>query len=76
MGRGNELMDTAAEIEDLEGLIARLRNPMRNLAGELHEKTTVEDMALAADVIERLRRKVSEYAIESHARISQELGLE
>lgn len=70
-------MDAAAEIEDLEGLIERLRNPMRRFPGnELYEKTTIEDMALAADVIERLRKNVSDYAIEEFARISQEIGIE
>jgi hypothetical protein len=70
-------MDAAAEIEDLAGLVARLRNPMRRFpSNELYEKTMLDDMALAADVIERLRKRVSDYAIEEHARLSQELGLE
>ena len=70
-------MDAASEIEDLEGLLERLRNPMRRFPGnELYEKPTIEDMALAADVIERLRKKVSDYAVEEHTRVSQELGLE
>lgn len=70
-------MDTAAEIEDFEGLVARLRNPLRWLvSGQLVDERTVSDMALAADVLERLRKKVSDYAIDDLARESQRLGLE
>lgn len=70
-------MDTAAGIEDLEGLVARLRQPLRHFPGnQIYEETTIKDMALAADVIERLRKKVSEYALNELTRISQELELE
>lgn len=65
--------DTAAEIEDLEGLIARLRGGVTASGGI---DVAPETLTQAADVIERLRRKVSDYAMDDLARINQELGLD